>query len=293
MPPHSNRKLEVRNLKGIWVPLSGAIAQQRKVETIANNIANANTPGFKKDSLVFKEYLSRLNKGGEVVDLPRKEWRPEDFYRHEGGDKAMVKVAGSYTDFAQGQMSATGNPFDLAINGNGMFEVLTPNGVRYTRRGNLSVSQDGLLVTDQGFPVLSGISKAQLESQGRDSSASYNTDPASRAIQITGGKLSITNSGEIFQDGQPTGQLAVVEFNDINLLKKEGHSLYINNNNNNLKIEDIQSTVHQGFMEESNVNAIAEMSELIKANRHFESIQRAIKTYDQVSGRAVNDILKF
>ncbi len=280
-------------MKGIWVPLSGAIAQQRKVETIANNIANANTPGFKKDSLVFKEYLTRLNKGGEIVDLPRKEWAPEDFYRHEGGDKAMVEVDGGYTNFNQGTLSSTGNPMDLAINGKGFFEVLSPNGVRYTRRGNLSVSQEGLLVTDQGYPVLSGISKAQLESQGRDESASLNIPPESRVIQITGGRFSVTNSGEIFQDGQPTGNLSVVEFADTSQLKKEGHSLFINPHNNNLLVENIKSTVHQGFMEDSNVNAIQEMSELIKANRHFESIQKAIKTYDQRSGRAVNDILKF
>ena len=280
-------------MKGIWVPLSGAIAQQRKVETIANNIANANTPGFKKDSLVFKEYLSRLAKEGEIIDLPRKEWRPEDFYRHEGGDKAMDKIDGGYTNFNQGQLSATGNPFDLAINGKGMIEVLSPNGVRYTRRGTLSISQEGLLVTDQGYPVPSALSKAQIESQGGDDSASLNIVPEQRTIKVTGGQFSVSKSGEIFLNGNSSGKISVVEFADVNQLKKEGHSLYLNNNNNNLIVDNIQSTVHQGYVEQSNVNAIQEMSELIKANRHFESIQRAIKTYDSISGKAVNELTKF
>ena len=134
-------------LKNIWVPLSGQIAQQRKVETIANNIANANTAGFKKDSLVFKEHLTALTKGADIVDLPRKEWKPDDFYRSQGAENAYVKVDGSYTDFEQGPLSPSHNPLDLALFGKGFFEVLTPTGIRFTRKGNFTISKDGELVT--------------------------------------------------------------------------------------------------------------------------------------------------
>lgn len=75
-------------------------------------------------------------------------------------------------------------------------------------------------------------------------------------------------------------------------LRKEGNSLFINNNEGNLK-EQINTSIHQGFIEQSNVNAVSEMSELIKAHRHFESIQKAIKTYDSISSKAVNEMIKF
>ena len=85
-------------MKELWVPLSGALAQQKRVETIANNVANANTPAFKRDQAVFKEHLTAYEKGTDI-DLPNKEWAPEDFYRSYGAEKANVKVDGTYTNF--------------------------------------------------------------------------------------------------------------------------------------------------------------------------------------------------
>lgn len=122
-------------MKNIWVPLSGQIAQQQKVDTIANNIANANTAGFKKDSLTFKEYLVSLDKGSTDINLPNKEFSPDDFYRSEGAENAYVKVDGSYTNFEQGALKPSNNPLDIALNGKGFFEVLTPSGIRFTRKG--------------------------------------------------------------------------------------------------------------------------------------------------------------
>ena len=271
-------------MKDIWVPLSAAVAQQSKVDTIANNVANANTPGFKKDRLVFKEYLTALEKGADTIDLPRKEWAPEDFYRSQGGDKAHVKVAASFTIFEQGPLTPTGNPLDIGINGSGFIKVLTPNGVRFTRKGNLSMSEEGMLVTDQGFSVLGtsvGGRKVQEE------------EKQERMIRLRPGKVSVNQQGDIFVQGTPVARIAVVEFKAPAALRKEGQSLFINRDSDNIISDGIKSTVHQGFMEQSNVNAIEEMSELIKANRHFESIQRAIKNYDYISGRAVNELLKF
>lgn len=281
-------------MKNIWVPLSGQIAQQRKVETIANNIANANTAGYKKDRLVFKEHLTALTKGMEDIDIPSKEFSPDDFYHTQGAENALVKVDGSYTDFEQGSLQPTNNPLDLALFGKGFFEVLTPNGVRYTRKGNFTVSKDGELVTDRGFKLLS-VPQAS-GSQGGDDAASIqaDNDPASRAIRIPPGtKLSISKEGEVFTNQGVIGKVSVVEFNDLHALRKQGSALFINNANDNLKRENVTTTVNQGFMEGSNVNAIHEMSELIKAHRHFENIQKAISTYDSISGKAANDISKF
>ena len=267
-------------VKNIWVPLSGQIAQQRKVETIANNIANANTPGFKRDQLVFKEHLTALTKGQEDIDIPRKEFSPADFYHTQGGENAFVKVDGSYTIFEQGQLQPTHNQFDMALNGQGMFEVLTPNGVRYTRVGSFTLSNEGELVTSNGHKVLR---------QANDGEA-----PENRTIKIdTGKNFSVSPNGQIFSPDGIVATLSVVEFQDPHALKKEGNSLFINNDLANLIRNDVATTVNQGFIESSNVNAVQEMSELINAHRHFDNIQKAISTYDNISGRAVNDIAKF
>ena len=281
-------------MKNIWVPLSGQIAQQRKVETIANNIANANTAGFKKDRLVFKEHLTALDKGMPDIDMPTRDWSPDDYYRHQGNQNAYVKVDGSFTDFEQGPLKPTNNPLDLALNGKGFFEVLTPNGIRYTRKGNFTISREGDLVTDRGFKLLS---KVQADtSQGRDLTASIQNDDAvlARVIKLPpNSRISISREGEIFSAQGSIGNISVVEFKDAHAARKEGNSLFITNSKENILRKGVGTTVNQGFIEGSNVNAIQEMSELIRAHRHFENIQKAISTYDTISGKAVNEIARF
>ncbi len=276
-------------MKNIWVPLSGQIAQQRKVETIANNIANANTAGFKKDDVSFKEYLTILNKGAEDIDLPNKEFSPNDFYKTQSAENAKVEINGTYTVFEQGQLSPTGNPLDLAIHGDGFFEVLTPAGIRFTRKGILGLSKDAELVTEEGYKVLS--KNTGPTTPGKDTNNISN--PADRVIKIPSDqKISITLDGKIFSGTIPLQELSIVSFKNNQLLRKESGSLFLNLVDSNLKnVED--SKIHQGFVEGSNVNTIHEMSELIKAHRHFDNIQKAIQTYDNITGRAVNDISKF
>lgn len=113
------------------------------------------------------------------------------------------------------------------------------------------------------------------------------------AISIGNNKFSISLDGEVFSGSSKAADLSLIEFNDVHALKKEGNSLFINPDQQNIKIGDLKTSVHQGFVEQSNVNAVTEMSSLINANRNFESIQRVIKTYDNMSGKAVNEISKF
>jgi flagellar basal-body rod protein FlgF len=280
-------------MKNIWVPLSGQVAQQRKVETIANNVANANTVGFKKDQLVFKEHLTALTKGVEDIDIPRKEFSPGDFYHTQGAENAMVAVDGSFTIFEQGTLIPTNNPLDVGLKGDGFLEVLTPTGVRFTRKGNLSLNRDGELVTDQGNRVLSALNVSQENLRDPASVGSF-PSPEERVLRVpTNTKLTISNEGEVLTRDGLVGKLSVVEFVDKHALRKEGSSLYITPDEANIVRNDIKTTVNQGFLEGSNVNAIEEMSELIKAHRHFESIQKAINAYDQISGKAANEIGKF
>jgi len=281
-------------LKNIWVPLSGQVAQQRKVETIANNVANANTVGFKKDQLVFKEHLTALtNNGVEDIHIPRKEFSPADFYHTQGAENAMVAVDGSYTIHEQGQFIPTSNPLDVALKGDGFLEVLTPTGVRFTRKGNLSLNRESELVTDQGFKVLSALEVAPIALR---EPASINTfpKPEDRILKLpTNSKITVSLDGEVLTKDGSVGKISLVEFADKQALRKEGNSLYITPDEKNIIRTDIKTTVNQGFLEGSNVNAIEEMSELIKAHRHFESIQKAINAYDSISGKAANEIGKF
>jgi flagellar basal-body rod protein FlgF len=280
-------------VKNIWVPLSGQVAQQRKVETIANNVANANTVGFKKDQLVFKEHLTALTKGLDDIDIPRNEFSPADFYHTQGAENAMVAVDGSFTVFEQGTMIPTNNPLDVALKGDGFLEVLTPTGVRFTRKGNLSLNRDGELVTDQGYRVLSALNASEENLRAPAAEGSFPT-PEERVLRVpTNTKLTIANDGEILTRDGIVGKLSVVEFKDPHALRKEGNSLYITPDELNVVRTNIKTSVNQGFLEGSNVNAIEEMSELIKAHRHFESIQKAINAYDQISGKAANEIGKF
>lgn len=276
-------------LKDLWVPVSGAIAQQRQVEAIANNIANVNTAGFKKDRLAFREYLTEIEKGTTDINLPHKEWAPEDFYKSYGAENAFVEINGSYTDHQQGQLVPTKNPLDVAIQGDGFFEVLTPNGIRYTRRGNFSLSSDGSVVTNQGYPVLNKMNNGNLAQASPDQLPA----PQDRSIKVSSPvHISINAQGEIFLKDQIVGKLSVVEFKDVHALKKEGETYFQNEHIEN-RTEATKSTIYQGFVEQSNVNAVEEMSSLIKANRQFESIQRVIKAYDNIASKEVNEISKF
>lgn len=277
------------SLRDLWVPLSGAIAQQHKVDTIANNVANANSPGFKRDQVVFKEYLTALDKGHDPIDIPNKEFAPRDFYHTFGAENAMVKVDGSYTDFSQGQLVPTNNPFDLALNGKGFFEILAPNGIRYSRAGQLTLNAQGLLVTSQGYPVLSHIDHSILDTDSENF-----PPPNERLITINYPNPVINLQGEIYSEGQRVGKLSIVEFLDPHALKKEGSGLFINQHDQNIsRNSQIKTAVYQGHIEQSNVNAISEMSRLINAHRNFESIQRVIRTYDDISSKGVNEISRF
>ena len=288
---HSIRTKET--MSNIWVPLSGQLAQQRKVETIANNVANANTVGFKKDQLVFKEHLTAFTQGVQDIDIPRKEFSPADFYHTQGAENAMVAVDGNFTIHEQGQFIPTSNPLDVALKGEGFLEVLTPTGVRFTRKGNLSINRESELVTDQGFKVLGSL---EATSEALRDPASINSfpKPEDRVVKIpTNSKLTVSLDGELLTKGGSIGKLSIVEFADKHALKKEGNSLFITPDEANVIRTDIKTTVNQGFLEGSNVNAIEEMSDLIQAHRHFESIQKAINAYDSISGKAANEIGKF
>tara|TARA_B100001248_G_C27399520_1_gene468916 strand:- start:12636 stop:13448 length:813 start_codon:yes stop_codon:yes gene_type:complete len=265
--------------KGIYTAVSGAIAQSQKLDTIANNIANVNTTAFKKDTQVFQEYLTAYEKQGDVIEVPKVPASIESFYDMQGGDRAYVDNAGTFVNFQQGDIRQTGNALDIGIEGRGFFEVLTASGVRLTRNGNFVLDSQGRLATKEGHLVLSSDANAPLED---------------RVIQFgPGGKIAVSANGEIRQQNELISTLSLVDVNDLQALKKMGSSLFALKENMNPQIIPAQNIkLHPGHLEASNVNAIEEMTDMIKTTRLFESTQKAIQAYDSMNRILANDVGK-
>ena len=175
----------------------------------------------------------------------------------------------SITVFQQGDLQSTRNPLDLAIEGEGFFKVQTPGGIRYSRSGNLRLNKDGVMVQSQGYPVL-----------GRG-----------REITLRGSHIRVDKDGTIWADGNNQGKIDLVTFADLGGLKKEGQTLYKLEGEQEEK-EALQSQVHQGSLELSNVNAMEEMIRLIDSLRTFESCHKVVQVEDELNARAVNDLAK-
>ena len=263
--------------KGIYAAVSGAMAQESRLDTIANNLANVNTSSFKKDRQVFSEYLSAHEKEDSLMRVPRVPASIESFYDMNGGDNAYVNPAGTYTNFTQGALRGTGSPLDVALEGRGFLEVMTGEGVRYTRNGALSVDGGGRLVTREGYPVL-------REGQG---------DPAQRVMTVGSRNITVSQTGDVFDGGAQVGRLSVVDFLNLDDLQKVGNSNYTlkaNAGSGPVAAKDVK--IHQGFTEGSNVNVIEEMTDMITANRVFEATQQAIKAHDHMDDKLINSVGK-
>ena len=287
--------------KGIYTALSGGLAKSREVELIANNLANATTPGFKRDTGTFNEYLTELRRHDSVDGVQREIRSLSDPDARPTGDKSFVEMDGVYTDFRQGTLQKSGRTLDMAIEGTGFFEVLTPGGVRYTRQGNFSIDKDGRLVTSNGFPVLSKGNPSQvnvtdLQIPGAAPITGPVSDrqppPEQRVIQLGQGPIQITEEGRILQNGGEVAQLSVEEFHEPQWLEKMGNSYFRNTHPSNLKSENVKSKIHQGFVEGSNVNPVSEMTRLIEATRAYESHMQAVRTYQDIDSKSVNEIAK-
>ncbi len=291
--------------KGVYTALSGGIAKSHELELIANNLANANTPGFKRDSGTFNEYLTDLRRNDSVESLPREIISSSSINGRPSGDKSFVEMDGVYTDFRQGNVEKTNRKLDLALEGGGFFEIMTPAGVQYTRQGNFNISPKGILVTGNGYPVLSKADKVQgstpvegdlfgvIDSLGQQVPApARNPRPEQRMIQLGNGPIEIDQNGIIRQNGAQVAQINIEEFQEAQWLEKSGNTYFKNISPNNLKNGELKTKLHQGFLESSNVNPISEMTRMIEATRAYESHLQAIKTHQEVDGKTVNDLVK-
>jgi flagellar basal-body rod protein FlgG len=166
---------------------------------------------------------------------------------------------------------------DLALEGKGFFEVLTPQGLRWTRNGALQVDNAGHLVTKEGYPILR---------EGQN-------DPAQRLITVGSRNITVSQSGDVFDGGQVTGRIGVVDFVNPDELQKVGSSLYaLKGNAKGGPVAASETRIQQGFTEQSNVNVVEEMTDMITANRVFEATQHAIKAHDQMDEKLINQVGK-
>jgi flagellar basal-body rod protein FlgF len=269
------------SVKGVYTALSGAMAQSLQMDTIANNIANVNTPGFKRDTQLFNEYLTANEKEQTgSMPVPRIPASIESFYDLQGGDQSFVDSKGTFTDHSQGSLKHSGNPLDLAIDGEGFFEVATPDGVKLTRAGNFTMDGNGKLVTKEGHFVLSA--------------GGEGADPEARAITLDGSQqLTVNDQGDIFQGTELVARVSVVNVANKDDLQKMGNSMYgFKAGHNPEIISKPNPSLKSGFLETSNVNVVQEMTDMIKTQRIFESTQKAISAYDSMNDKLVNVVGK-
>lgn len=268
------------SVKGVYTALSGAMAQSLQMDTIANNIANVNTPGFKRDTQVFNEYLTANEKEQTGMPVPRIPASIESFYDMQGGDQSFVDSKGTFTDYSQGSLKTTGNPLDLAIDGEGFFEIATPDGVKLTRSGNFTMDGNGRLVTKEGHFVLR--------------SGGEGANPEARAIILNGSQsLTVNDQGDIFQGTDLVARISVVDVTEKDSLQKLGNSLYgFKQGHSPEIISKTSPSLKSGFIETSNVNVVKEMTDMIKTQRVFESTQKAISAYDSMNDKLVNVVGK-
>lgn len=231
------------------VAAMGAFRQQTRIDyIIANNLSNAQTVGFKRDIPVFQGVLSKTSD------------------RFQSVPKDTVKIS-----FLPGPIQRTGNDLDLAIEGEGFFEVKTPYGVRYTRSGNFSLNKDQVLINPNGFPVLG--------QRGGE-------------ITLTGRKITVGSNGSVMVDGNEVDQIAVVTFPSLDVLQKEGQTLMKSTNPEQEEIKAPDSQVIQGALEASNVNAVNEMINLMDSLRSYESCMKVIQADSSLDNQAVSNVGK-
>jgi flagellar basal-body rod protein FlgF len=230
---------------GIYAATAGAIAQSTALDVTANNIANATTTGFHGDRVTFREALNAAR----------------------SPDLATVGAGTTRVDSEIGALTQTGNPLDLALEGDGYFAVQSPNGTRYTRAGNFQLDDQRNLVTHDGLKV---------RGQGG----------APITIPPDASSVSVGSDGTVMADGQELGKIELAKFN-ANQVKREGATLF---SAAGRPAAGDPPKVLAGTLESSNVNVVRGVVDLVKVSRTYESLMKMIQGYKDVESRAAQTL---
>lgn len=256
-------------IKGLYTSYTGMINEQHRLDTLANNLANADTNGYKKEgatSQAFDDVLAyKIKDVSEAGNLPRR----------MGTLNPGVKIGENYLDWSEGPFRETGNTYDLAIAGQGFFalEFTSKSGetsVKYSRDGNFAVDSKGNLVTQEGDFVLD-----------------------SRGAHITVNPLmetSINRQGQVIQNGRVLATIGVTDFEDYNYIEKYGENYYQPVDGAKTKAATYQ--IYEGYLEQSNVSVVDEMVNMITIQRSYEANQKLITTFDSTLEISANQIGK-
>jgi flagellar basal-body rod protein FlgF len=236
----------------LLVSLSQQLAAYRAMDVIANNIANASTPGFKRESARFEEYVERL--------------RPAE---GQQGPQTLsfVKDAGVVRDTSQGPLNQTGAPYDLAIAGKGFFVVQTPQGLRYTRDGHFSLDAGGQIVNSNG-DVLQG-------------------DGGAITISPDDGDIRIAPDGTVSGINGQLAKVRLVDFANEASMVKEGANLY---STTQVPVTPATINIAQGALEQSNVQPVVEISKMIEVMRAYEATATLTKSQQDMQTDAVTKL---
>lgn len=326
---------------GLVTSMSGALAQSKRVEVIANNLANADTPGFKADDIAFEESLLGAHQADMRSDIPEEPFKDSELFSRSGDERRPVLYGGEFTQMRAGGYRQTGNSLDVAIEGNGFLQVLTPKGIRLTRAGNLALDPQGRLVNRDGFLVLgpgetakgptATASLTPTSTTGVEAGVPEAPDAAAaaRAITVGSNQVHIDAEGNIYSRNAARtilGRLGIVQIENPSGLIKEGGNTFlaspeafvkkvatgpesnsrdpasVNGDNpdsrstgtkpNPLGSTLVAPKVHQGMLEGSNVNPVAEMTRMIEAHRMFDQNSKLMQMHGDMTGR-LSEIGKF
>lgn len=260
-------------VKGLYTAFTGMVNEQKRLDVLSNNLANADTNGYKKEgttSQTFADELAVRIKDTSYYGRPKR----------LGGMSMGVHIGETYTDYSQGNYKITDNQTDFALNGNGFFAISYTDkagntSVKYTRDGAFIVNTQGYLVTKDGDYVLS-----------RD--GARNTNPNAYIRVNPNLPFKVTENGNIYQNDALVGTIGTVDFADYNYIAKFGENLY--DTVDGAAIIESEAIVDQGYIEASNVNVVSEMVNMITISRAYQAGQKVINAVDETLDKAVNQV---
>ncbi len=260
-------------VKGLYTAYTGMVNEQHRLNVLSNNLANADTNGYKKEgttSQTFADELAVKIKDSSYYKMPQR----------LGGMSMGVHIGETYTDYSAGNYRVTDNGTDFALKGDGFFAISYTDkagnsSVKYTRDGAFTINTQGYLVTKDGDFVLN-----QNDAMAGNVNGRIRVNPNE--------KITVDELGNIFQNGQQITTIGHVDFTDYNYLAKFGENLYDVVEGGTIVASDAQ--VSQGLIESSNVNVVSEMVNMITISRAYQAGQKVINAVDETLEKAVNQV---
>ncbi len=234
------------------IGLSRQMSLRRELDVVSNNVANINTTGFKAGTAVFEEHI-----------MPRAQ---HGHFGHGDRKLSYVQDRATWHDLGQGPVRQTGNPLDVAIDGDAYLVVQTPNGDRYTRNGSMQINAAGQLVTSAGYPVMGEAGAIQFQPEDKD--------------------VVISRDGTIAVPDGLRGRLRLVRFDNPQFLKKDGSSTFAAPDDVVAQAA-VNPNVIQGSLEQSNVRGVVEMARLIEVTRSYTQIATLLQQHGDMRRSAI------